>query len=175
MEYIKCNGKNYPIRAIHRINSNVIEVEYEEEIPEAATAQIEMFTSGGVSCGTLSGYETIYQELGNCIKYSNDKSVYVETVSDPDAESEPVLPELTDEEKALIEKQNEIKELEDKISEIDNRFHQLDYIGIKIATGRAKISDYELEIDEMQKLADEKNELENQLNTMREELENGKL
>lgn len=165
MEYIKIDEKRYLVKDISRVNANLIKIEYENEIPSESTSVIDIFTSGGELCGRLVDYETIYKKAEKSVIYSNDGSVYTEPVEQPDPE--PV--ELTEEEKAAIEKLNEIRELETEIAAIDNRFHELDYIGIKIATGRAQISDYESEIEEMTQLADKKNELEEQLRILKEE------
>ena len=125
---------------------------------------------------TFEGYTTIYShDDNNILELSNDGSI--KSIEDNnnigDNISESIDIELTEEQKAEIEKQNKINEINSKIYSIDNEFKTLDYIGIKIATGRATIDEYKDEIEKMTKLADEKNKLENELNKLQEVKDNG--
>lgn len=157
MEKVIVNGTDYAIKDIAKSN-NLLKITYATD-KAPASDKVELYTSGGELAATFRGFDTIYKEDDMTVTYSNDGSVYVEPVVEPTPE--PV--ELTDEQKAEIEKQEKISDLESQIAEVDAEFKTLDYIGIKIATGRATIDDYKPEIEKMTELADRKNALEIEL------------
>lgn len=158
----------YDIKSIAYSGENLLVIEFNSAIP-ASFGDIVAMTESGSIYAEFNGYSTVYRTEGNIITLSNDESFYTESTT-PIVE-EPV--ELTDEQKAEIEKQNKINEINQKISVIDAEFKTLDYVGIKIATGRATIDEYKDDIARMNQLADEKNELENELKELQEVKDNG--
>lgn len=161
MEKIRMNDVTYNILAISCPAENLLKIVF-DQMPEGYADTLELLTAGGELCATFENFTTVYKQEDNTVILSNDGSVYVEPVPDPEPE------ELTDEEKAELERQGRICDLESQIASIDAEFRSLDYIGIKIATGRATIEEYQNEITRMNQLADEKNELEIKLQTLQE-------
>ena len=101
MEKIKISGsdKMYEICSIMPGAKTVMEIVFpaEGEIPETWDGDILIFTSGGIHCSTLYGYETVYKQEEQTVYLSNDGSVYVppappEPVPDP----EPYVPTLAE-------------------------------------------------------------------------------
>lgn len=162
MDKVRIKNETYDVIEVSTPASNLLSIRFALNL-QAEKIQfggdIVLMTSGNVECATFSGYETLYKAEKDTLTLSNDGSVYVEPV----AESVPEPVELTDEQKAEIEKQEKIRGLENQIAEVDAEFKTLDYIGIKIATDRATIDDYKPEIEKMTELADKKNELETEL------------
>ena len=162
MDKVRIKNETYDVIEVSTPASNLLSIRFALNL-QAEKIQfggdIVLMTSGNVECATFSGYETLYKAEKDTLTLSNDGSVYVEPVAEP--VPEPV--ELTDEQKAEIEKQEKIRGLENQIAEVDAEFKTLDYIGIKIATDRATIDDYKPEIEKMTELADKKNELETEL------------
>ena len=73
---------------------------------------------------------------GNRYNYKSEHTEeYLITITKEEFNELTKLPELTGEQKALIEKKSRIAELHKKLEE-------LDYVGVKIATGRATREEY---------------------------------
>ena len=161
MEKIRMNDVTYNILAISCPAENLLKIVF-DQLPENFAESMELLTEGGEVCATFTGFTTVYKQEDHTVILSNDGSVYTEPVPDPEQK------ELTAEEKAEVERQNQISDLESQITSIDAEFSSLDYIGIKIATGRATVEEYKEEIARMNQLADEKNELEIKLQTLQE-------
>lgn len=159
MEKLRIKKKEYDIEGIEK-DGNLLKIMFSSETDNIKFAgTMDLLTDGGELEATIEGYTTVYKVDGSTVVLSNDGSVYTEPVSEPD----PVIPELTEEQKQEQERLAKITETKSKIASIDAEFKTLDYIGIKIATGRATVEDYKTEIARMSELADEKNELETQL------------
>ena len=172
---IKTEEGIYDINSIVH-NGNILRISLVGNNTPTKFDRIDVSTQSGDIYATFEGYTTIYShDDNNILELSNDGSI--KSIEDNnnigDNISESIDIELTEEQKAEIEKQNKINEINSKIYSIDNEFKTLDYIGIKIATGRATIDEYKDEIEKMTKLADEKNKLENELNKLQEVKDNG--
>lgn len=175
MDKIKTEEGIYDINSIVH-NGNILRISLVGNKAPTKFDRIDVSTQSGDIYATFEGYTTIYShDDNNILELSNDGSI--KSIEDNnnigDNISESIDIELTEEQKAEIEKQNKINEINSKIYSIDNEFKTLDYIGIKIATGRATIDEYKDEIEKMTKLADEKNKLENELNKLQEVKDNG--
>lgn len=159
MEKLRIKKKEYDIEGIEK-DGNLLKIMFSSETDNIKFAgTMDLLTAGGELEATICGYTTVYKVDGSTVVLSNDGSVYTEPVSEPD----PVIPELTEEQKKEQERLAKVAETESRIAAVDAEFKTLDYIGIKIATGRATVEDYKTEITRMSELADEKNELETQL------------
>lgn len=159
MEKLRIKKKEYAIERIEK-DGNLLKIMFSSETDNIKFAgTMDLLTDGGELEATICGYTTVYKVDGSTVVLSNDGSVYTEPVSEPD----PVIPELTEEQKKEQERLAKVAETESRIAAVDAEFKTLDYIGIKIATGRATVEDYKTEIARMSELADEKNELETQL------------
>ena len=159
MEKLRIKKKEYDIEGIEK-DGNLLKIMFSSETDNIKFAgTMDLLTDGGELEATICGYTTVYKVDGSTVVLSNDGSVYTEPVSEPD----PVIPELTEEQKKEQERLEKVAETESRIAAVDAEFKTLDYIGIKIATGRATFEDYKTEIARMSELADEKNELETQL------------
>ena len=159
----------YDIKSIAYSGENLLVIEFNSAIP-ASFGDFVAMTESDTVYAEFNGYDTVYKREDNVITLSNNGSFYTEQPKIPISE-DPV--ELTDEQKAEIERQNKINEINQKISAIDAEFKTLDYIGIKIATGRATVDEYKDDIARMRELADEKNKLENELKELQEVKDNG--
>lgn len=162
MDKVRIKNETYDVIEVSTPASNLLSIRFALNLQAKKIkfgGDIVLMTSGNVECATFSGFETLYKAEKDMLTLSNDGSVYEE----PTVEPTPEPAELTDEQKAEIEKQEKISNLESQIAEVDAEFKTLDYIGIKIATGRATIEDYKPEIEKMTELADKKNELETEL------------
>lgn len=144
-------------------NGNILRISLVGNNTPTKFDRIDVSTQSGDIYATFEGYTTIYSHDDNILELSNDGTVKPIENTDNINISESIDIELTDEQKAEIEKQNRINEINSRIYSIDNEFKSLDYIGIKIATGRATIDEYKDDIAKMTKLADEKNELKKEL------------
>ena len=71
--------------------------------------------------------------------------------------------DMTDEEKAAHDTQQQKNALYEEKGEIESELTKLDYIGVKIATGRATKEEYAAEISRMNKLAERINEIDEEL------------
>lgn len=164
MDKIKTKEGIYNINSIVH-NGNILRISFVGNNTPTKFDRIDVSTQSGDIYATFEGYTTIYSHDDNILELSNDGSI--KPIEDNnnigDNISESIDIELTDEQKAEIEKQNRINEINSRIYSIDNEFKSLDYIGIKIATGRATIDEYKDDIARMTELADEKNELEKEL------------
>lgn len=159
MEKLRIKKKEYDIEGIEK-DGNLLKIMFSSETDNIKFAgTMDLLTAGGELEATICGYTTVYKVDGSTVVLSNDGSVYTEPVSEPD----PVIPELTEEQKKEQERLAKVAETESRIAAVDAEFKTLDYIGIKIATGRATVEEYKTEIARMSELADEKNELETQL------------
>lgn len=162
MDKVRIKNETYDVIEVSTPTSNLLSIRFALNLQAKKIkfgGDIVLMTSGNVECATFSGFETLYKAEKDTLTLSNDGSVYKE----PTVEPTPEPAELTDEQKAEIEKQEKISDLESQIANIDAEFKTLDYIGIKIATGRATIDDYKPEIEKMTELADRKNQLETEL------------
>ena len=167
MEKLRIKKKEYAIERIEK-DGNLLKIMFSSETDNIKFAgTMDLLTDGGELEATICGYTTVYKVDGSTVVLSNDGSVYTEPVSEPD----PVIPELTEEQKKEQERLAKVAETESRIAAVDAEFKTLDYIGIKIATGRATVEDYKTEIARMSELADEKNELETQLTDLQKEVE----
>ena len=167
MEKLRIKKKEYDIEGIEK-DGNLLKIMFSSETDNIKFAgTMDLLTDGGELEATICGYTTVYKVDGSTVVLSNDGSVYTEPVSEPD----PVIPELTEEQKKEQERLAKVAETESRIAAVDAEFKTLDYIGIKIATGRATVEDYKTEIARMSELADEKNELETQLTDLQNKKE----
>lgn len=117
---------------------------------------------------TYHGFTTLYRNdevtaAYNGYQLSNDGSVYTEPTI-PEAS----VPELSDEEKAELELQNQIMEKESQIRGLKESLSSTDYIIIKMyeySLAGKTCSDYDIEAEhaERQALRDEINSLEQEL------------
>ena len=111
------------------------------------TSGFKTYKLSGEQLGDFSDFTTVYKVEGNSVTYSNDGSVYIEP------------PKPTEEELRRQALQTEKADLEAWLSAHD-------YIGVKIATGRAKVEDYVTEIEEMTEKANRINEINAILETL---------
>lgn len=102
--------------------------------------------------------EPLEAKEGFDVKYVNDSDSweYVEKKQDP--EPTPYVP-------------TEKEQLQNELFEYENKLRKLDYIGIKIATGRAKKADYADEIALMSEYAAKVDELREQIAALEAEEE----
>ena len=91
METIKINQGNqaYEIKSIMPISKHVLQVVFNGQVPESF-GDIEVYTSGGILCSRLPGYDTVYRAEGQTIYLSNDGSVY-QSISETGGEIAPEL------------------------------------------------------------------------------------
>ncbi len=111
--------------------------------------------------GEYEAYTTLYREGDGWYELSNDGSVYTET------EVAPVQPELTEEEKAELARQQQISQVTAQIDDLKNRIAASDYKIIKTYeyTLLGEQTEYDIEAvhAERQALRDQINVLETQL------------
>ncbi len=173
MDKIKTEEGIYDINSIVH-NGNILRISLVGDNIPTTFDRIDVTTQSGEIYATFEGFTTIYSHDDNILELSNNESVKQDEDNIEDIIDIPETTiELTDEQKAEIERQNKINEINSRIYSIDNEFKSLDYIGIKIATGRATIDEYADDIARMTELADEKNELENELKELQEVQNNG--
>lgn len=165
MEKLRIGAEFYNIEKIDYDSANVLKIRFASGVNVSALdfpAHMELYTAGFMRCSEFDGFTTVYKQDENTVYLSNDGTVFKE--QEPQTT---ITVELTEEEKAEAEakrqRQEQITEITAQIAEVDTEFKALDYIGIKIATGRAKKADYTKEIEHMNELADKKNELESKL------------
>jgi hypothetical protein len=127
MEKIKIGSaeKLYEIQSIKK-SDNLLVIKFAGDIPDAF-GDITLYTSGGIECAALTGYETVYCADGQTVTLSNDNSVYKEPESTPDPEP---VPEPTAEELLAAA-------VASKKAEISAACEQTIYAGVnvKISTG----------------------------------------
>ena len=111
--------------------------------------------------GEYEAYTTLYREGEGWYELSNDGSVYTETVVAP------VQPELTEEEKAELARQQQISQVTAQIDDLKARIAASDYKIIKTYeyTLLGEQTEYDIEVvhAERQALRDQINVLETQL------------
>ena len=111
--------------------------------------------------GEYEAYTTLYREGEGWYELSNDGSVYTET------EVAPVQPELTEEEKAELARQQQISQVTAQIDDLKARIAASDYKIIKTYeyTLLGEQTEYDIEVvhAERQALRDQINVLETQL------------
>ena len=111
--------------------------------------------------GEYEAYTTLYRKGEGWYELSNDGSVYTETVVAP------VQPELTEEEKAELARQQQISQVTAQIDDLKNRIAASDYKVIKTYeyTLLGEQTEYDMEAvhAERQALRDQINVLETQL------------
>lgn len=111
--------------------------------------------------GEYEAYTTLFREGDGWYELSNDGSVYTET------EVAPVQPELTEEEKAELARQQQISQVTAQIDDLKNRIAASDYKIIKTYeyTLLGEQTEYDIEAvhAERQALRDQINVLETQL------------
>ena len=111
--------------------------------------------------GEYETYTTLYRKGDGWYELSNDGSVYTET------EVAPVQPELTEEEKAELARQQQISQVTAQIDDLKNRIAASDYKIIKTYeyTLLGEQTEYDIEAvhAERQALRDQINTLETQL------------
>lgn len=98
MEKIKVNKDEtvYEIESIKSTLPNVLRVVFADTIPDHY-GDITIYTNGGIECGTLTDYDTVYRDEGKTVYLSNDGSIYTalgETNGLPEDPYEPTLQEL---------------------------------------------------------------------------------
>ena len=122
MEKLKIDKKLYDIVSVDK-SGNLLTVVFDGSFPtEILDSNFDLLTSGKKVCAKLSGFNTVYktEDIDGKTKviFSNDGSVYTE---EPEKD-ENVEIELTEEEKAKIEKQNKISALKNELSQDDSFF-----------------------------------------------------
>lgn len=149
--FLKYNDSDetYAINSFSKIG-NVVTIRG-DSLPEN-TSGFKIILNGKV-IEDCSDFTTRYDTLGKLsgIAYSNDGST--------ETEENPLVREMTEEQKEEQAKQEKILEIESRIAEIDEWLVGHDYIGIKIATGRATAEEYAEIIAKMDEYAKEKEEL----------------
>lgn len=65
----------YDIISIKSLLPNVIQIIFANAIP-AGYGDITIYTNGGIKCGTLLGYDTVYRDEGQTVYLSDDGSIY---------------------------------------------------------------------------------------------------
>lgn len=110
--------------------------------------------------GEYEAYTTLFREGDGWYELSNDGSIYIEPVA-------PVQPELTEEEKAELARQQQISQVTAQIDDLKNRIAASDYKIIKTYeyTLLGEQTEYDIEAvhAERQALRDQINVLETQL------------
>ena len=93
MERVKIDGVFYEITEISK-HGFLLDLAF-EELPDLIGKDlsiIEVFTSGGVKCTELSGFNTIYHTDGSTITLSNNGAVYSDTSQNEPVPSDPYVP-----------------------------------------------------------------------------------
>lgn len=85
---ISATEMQYPIKSIKPHLPNVIQIEFNDAVP-TKYGDITIYTAGGIECGILTGFDTIYRDEGQTVYLSSDGSVYA---APEEAESLPVEP-----------------------------------------------------------------------------------
>ena len=87
MEKISINHLKtlYDIVSISPISTNILRVEFANEIP-STWGTLHIYTRNGQKASSLEGYDTVYRQDGNTVYLSNDGSIYTEP-------EDPVSPE----------------------------------------------------------------------------------
>lgn len=159
MAYIKYNNSEEMIKAsVLPIQHNVIRIATDTE-PVLTGFHLYLDKDGKhpMDNGEYESYITLYRQGDGWYELSNDGSVYVEVA--------PVQPEeLTEEEKAALEKQQEIANIQGQIYVLKNLIKDTDYQIIKTyeysLVGKDPEYDIESLHEERQQLRDQINELE---------------
>lgn len=111
-------------------------------------------------------YNTLYRKIDdNTFMLSNDGSVYTEPIPIVDG----ITTEVTEEEKAELERQNQIYNIQYEISTLKSKLAESDYIIIKcqeyILAGKELPDEYDIA-----RFSEERDVIREQINTLEEEL-----
>lgn len=113
MAYIKYKNSDTLLSVVVRVTDNhVIRITTDEE-PNLSGFRLYLRdnTDYPLDNGEYEGYTTLYRQGDGWYELSDDGSVYTEVA--------PVQPpELTDDERAALEQQNQINELEEQLAEL---------------------------------------------------------
>lgn len=161
---------------ITKENKNVIKLIFEEKpSDDILVGGFEILNENNnlsMSGDYYYGYNTIYNVIDdNTVLLSNDESVYVKTIENENTDIN-IAVELTEEEKAIIEKQNKINELNDKIHTLKNELLESDYVIIKcqeyLLAGKEIPNEYDIVNYNEQRdlIRSQINELESELETL---------
>lgn len=162
MAYIKFNDSEEVLKAsVLPMRPNVVRIITDTEpILTGFKHYLNMDCTYPLDNGEYENYTTLYRQGEGWYELSDDGSVYEEVA--------PVQPEeLTEEEKAELEKQRQISDIRSQISSLEAQIESTDYQVIKTYEYSlvGKESEYDIEAlhEARQSLRDQINELEEQL------------
>lgn len=136
MEKIRVNkgGKVYEIKNIMPITSNILQIVFDSSIPQRF-GDIEVYTSGGIRCSEMKGYDTVYRDEGQTVYLSNDGSIYAPP---EDPEQLPQDPYVPSEQELLA------AALASKKAEVSAACEQTIYHGISVTLSDGTVEHYSL-------------------------------
>ena len=177
MAFLKFLGtkKMIPCKVIPE--GNVVTLKFNEPQDEPKLSGFDLFLDAkaeiNIGGNAYHGFTTLYRNdevttVYNGYQLSNDGSVYAEP-----GIPEVIIPELSDEEKAELELQNQIVEKESQIQRLKVKLSSTDYIIIKLyeySLAGKTCSEYDIEEEheKRQALRDEINSLEQELSLLKE-------
>ena len=170
MEKLKIDKKLYDIVSVDK-SGNLLTVVFDGSFPtEILDSNFDLLTSGKKVCAKLSGFNTVYktEDIDGKTKviFSNDGSVYTE---EPEKD-ENVEIELTEEEKAKIEKQNKICKNKNEISALKNELSQDDSFFIECIEATLAGEDLPYKVGEIKDKYSKRAKIREQIKTLETKL-----
>ncbi len=93
MEKISINqGEHkYDIESIRPVTGHILQIVFASDVPDSY-GDINVYTSGGIQCANLPGYDTVYRREGQTVYLSNDGSVYQPPADPGELPPDPYIP-----------------------------------------------------------------------------------
>lgn len=93
MESITINNqeKHYEIESINPESTHIMKIVFADAIPPKY-GDIDVYTSGGLQCSHLPGYDTIFRDEGQTVYLSDDGSVYTPPEAPEELPPAPYIP-----------------------------------------------------------------------------------
>lgn len=154
-----------------KVSDTVIKIIFSETMPDESVLLsgfniLNENNNRNMSGDYYHGYSTVYKSVDdNTVLLSNDGSIYVE----PTSGAYNTTIELTDEEKAELERQNKIHNIQSEINALKSQLAESDYIVIKCQeyalAGKELPDEYDIT-----KFSEERDAIRAQINALEERL-----
>lgn len=137
MEKIRINQSDrlYEIKSIQNVSEHIIKIIFANDIPDDFGNMIHLYTSGDVNYTDIIDFNTVYKNENETVYLSNDGSVYVEPIPEPDIEIPPYTP--TPEELLANAKESKKKEM-------STLCEQMIYAGTNVTLSDGKVEHFSL-------------------------------
>ena len=171
IKFLLDESENIYNTKILNVSKSVIKITFTNNIPTDDILLNGFYIINENNNKNMSGdyynlYNTLYRKIDdNTFMLSNDGSVYTEPIPIVDD----VITEVTEEEKAELERQNQIYNIQSEISTLKSKLDESDYIIIKcqeyILAGKELPDEYDIT-----RFSEERDVIRKQINTLEEEL-----